>query len=77
MPGQQRPNPCFLDGMEKYGVRGISQVWISPDRKRLYTWDFTHEEIEAYNRRGKHLGSLDAITGQFVKPAVKGRSIDV
>ena len=47
------------------------------DGKRLYTWDSLHGEIEAFNRRGEHLGALDAITGEFIKDPSPGRRIDV
>jgi Cytotoxic len=40
-------------------------------------WDELHGEIEAYNKRGKHLGALDAVTGDMIKDADPGRSIDV
>lgn len=41
--------------------------------RRYYQWDFTHCDIEVYNRRGKHLGSADPSTGNIYKPAVPGR----
>ena len=34
-------------------------------------------EIEVYNKRGKHLGVVHAVTGEWIKDAVKGRAIDV
>jgi hypothetical protein len=45
--------------------------------KRLYTWDYTHGEIEVFNKRGRHLGSLDATSGELIKGPVPGRTIDV
>ena len=44
---------------------------------RYYEWDFTHGDIEVYDRNGNHLGSMDPITGQLYKPPVKGRTIEV
>jgi len=61
--------------MKKYKVIAGKQVWISPDGDRLYTWDSLHGEIEVFDRHGYHLGSLDALIGTFIKPAVKGRRI--
>lgn len=69
-----RPNPCFLDGMEKYQVINGEQVYRC--HNKLYTWDRLHGEIEVYNKRGRHLMVLDA-NGAQIKDAVKGRKIDV
>ncbi len=74
--GTPRPRPCFLDGMERLSRRG-PQLWRSGDGERYYTWDSLHGEIEAFNKRGHHLGALDAVTGQLIKPAGRGRKIDV
>jgi hypothetical protein len=43
----------------------------------LLTWDSLHGEIEAYDRFGRHVGARDAITGDWIKNAVRGRWIDV
>ena len=43
----------------------------------LYEWDHAHNDIEVYDSNGKHLGSMDPITGEMYKPAVKGRKIEV
>jgi hypothetical protein len=47
------------------------------DRKRLYTWDALHGEVEAFNARGRHLGSFDPVTEELIKEPVQGRTIDV
>uniref|UniRef100_Q07KR7 Colicin E3-like ribonuclease domain-containing protein n=1 Tax=Rhodopseudomonas palustris (strain BisA53) TaxID=316055 RepID=Q07KR7_RHOP5 len=71
------PNPCFLDGLEPLGAIHGERRWRSQDGKRLYTWDGLHGEIEVFNARGRHLGALDPVTGEFIKDAVRGRTIDV
>jgi hypothetical protein len=43
----------------------------------FYTWDAFHGEIEVFNSNGRHLGVLNALSGEFIKDAVKGRRIDV
>lgn len=43
--------------------------------KRFYDWDYTHNDIEVYDRNGKHLGSMDPITGKMYKGAEKGRTL--
>ena len=69
------PVPCFLDGMEKYKVIGGRQTYRTKDR--YYQCDEFHGEIEVYNKRGRHLGALDAVTGELIKEAERGRTIIV
>lgn len=44
-------------------------------KKRYYQWDDKHDDIEVYDRNGKHLGSMDPRIGKIYKRAVAGRSI--
>jgi hypothetical protein len=46
-------------------------------KRQYYEWDYTHGDIEGYDTRGKHLGSMDPTTGEMIKPAVPGRKIDI
>ncbi|WP_430017631.1 colicin E3/pyocin S6 family cytotoxin [Paenibacillus naphthalenovorans] len=71
------PKPCFLDECIYLKVIGDRKVWRSEDGRRLYTWDTLHGEIEVFNNRGFHLGSANAVTGEYIKPAVKGRRLYV
>jgi hypothetical protein len=71
------PNPSFLDGCDYIGAFNGERRWRSPDGKTLYTWDSLHGEIEVYNRRGRHLGAIDAVSGAWIKRARRGRRIDV
>ena len=70
-----RPTPSFLDGMEKFKVIDGRMTWKS--KNMYYQWDELHGEIEAYNKRGFHLGALDAVTGELIKEAKRGRKINV
>jgi hypothetical protein len=63
--------------MESLGSVKGQKRWRSADGERIYTWDSLHGEIEVYNKRGKHLGALDGVSGQFIKDAVRGRKIDI
>jgi hypothetical protein len=71
------PPDCFLHELEKLSTRNGERRWRSQDLKRLYTWDARHGEVEVFNARGMHLGAADAQTGETIKPARKGRTIDV
>ncbi|QKW58320.1 hypothetical protein HUT07_17535 [Stenotrophomonas sp. NA06056] len=70
------PKPCYLDQLKRI-PRRVPPRWESPNQDRYYEWDAYHGEIEVYDRRGNHLGVIDAMTGDFQKGAVRGRKIDV
>lgn len=71
------PCPSYLDFAEYLGFVHGAQRWRSRCGQRLYTWDAYHGEIEVFNKRGRHIGVLDALSGNMIKEAVKGRTIDV
>jgi hypothetical protein len=43
-------------------------------KRRFFKWDYTHNDIEVYNSRGEHLGSMDPLSGEMTKPPVPGRT---
>ncbi|WP_407675306.1 colicin E3/pyocin S6 family cytotoxin [Paraburkholderia sprentiae] len=49
---------------------------VKTDGSRFYEWDYTHNDIEVYDKRGRHLGSADPVTGDLNKPAVPGRKLN-
>jgi hypothetical protein len=49
--------------------------WAGP-KGQIYEEDTQHGELEKYNRRGKHEGTVDPKTGEIVKPPVKGRTTE-
>ena len=72
-----RPSPCFLDHQVPIGAPGGRKRWRDLGGDRLYEWDGLHGHIEAYNRRGRHVGVLDAVTGVMIGEPEPGRRIDV
>jgi hypothetical protein len=72
-----RPDPCFLDGQISVGAPGGTRRWKNARGDRYYEWDGLHGHIEAYNKRGRHVGVLDPVSGTLIKEAVAGRRIDV
>ncbi|MBV9829399.1 MAG: hypothetical protein JO001_27590 [Alphaproteobacteria bacterium] len=73
MPPKPIPHPSILDEFEYLGAPYGERRWRSDNGKRLYTWDSLHGEVEVFNSRGKHLGSLNPFTGELIKEAVAGR----
>jgi hypothetical protein len=70
----KRAKGKFLDALKKARSKGHRKRWQGNDQ--IYEEDTQHGELEKYNQRGKHLGSVDPDTGEIVKAAVKGRSIE-
>ncbi|PZG00330.1 colicin E3/pyocin S6 family cytotoxin [Micromonospora endophytica] len=70
------PRPCIVDDLEHLGARNGVRRWRD-GAGRIYTYDGQHCELEVFNSRGRHIGVADVYTGEFIKPAVRGRKIDV
>jgi hypothetical protein len=70
------PKDGFIADLVRVSRAGETR-WMDASRKRLYTWDAVHGELEVFTARGHHLGAVDPVTGRSVKKAVKGRRIDV
>jgi hypothetical protein len=47
------------------------------NKLQYYSWDHLHNEIEVFDKLGKHLGVIDPTTGEWIKAAVKGRFIKI
>jgi filamentous hemagglutinin len=71
-------------------TKGESPIWKGLDnagngrkksgsgsKTRYYEWDHTHNDIEVYDNKGRHLGSADPSTGELYKPRVPGRKIQL
>nr|WP_261521503.1 hemagglutinin repeat-containing protein [Burkholderia multivorans] len=70
----RRTNPSKADSPVWQGLRP-SGNGVKTDGDRFYEWDYTHNDIEVYDKRGRHLGSADPVTGELYKPAVPGRKL--
>ncbi len=72
------PSPNYEDDhLEYLGRWSGRKRWRDPNSNNLYEYDSRHCELEVYNRRGRHLGVADVVTGEIIKPAQRGRKIDV
>jgi hypothetical protein len=56
--------------------RSKRRRWLGANGQ-IYEEDALHGDLEKYNRRGKHEGSVDPDSGEIIKDPVKGRTIDV
>lgn len=54
--------------LENYKI-DIKTNGLSGKDKEYYKWDKLHNDIEVYDREGKHLGSKNPTTGKMYKPA--------
>lgn len=70
--------PDLVRGRSKTAVQGgggLRPRWV--DRAgNIYEWDRQHGTLEKYNKRGKHLGEFNHITGQQTKSADKTRRVE-
>jgi Ricin-type beta-trefoil lectin domain/Cytotoxic len=71
--------------------KGTSPIWrgfsnykgktktngLDGKNRKYFEWDNTHKDIEVYNSDLKHLGTMDAVTGEMYKPAVPFRTITI
>lgn len=71
VPYIPKPKTCFLDDCDKDRIIGGRQTYKK--KNRYYQWDELHGEIEVYNKRGYHMGALDA-DGKFKKEAERGET---
>ncbi|WP_231423464.1 S-type pyocin domain-containing protein [Pseudomonas sp. Leaf59] len=86
-PGDHKyhPSPTFLPAFPKAirapaksRVKGGGRLrprWKEP-YGYIYEWDFEGGKVEMYNKKGKHLGEFDSITGERTKEADDTRRID-
>jgi hypothetical protein len=71
-----RTHPDFLDSCIRVRRVGVNR-WRNEGGDRFYEYDRLHGHVEVYNKRGYHLGVLDAQTGRRIGDPVPGRRIDV
>ena len=61
----------------KHHRKDIKTNGLSGSRAEFYQWDYTHNDIEVYNKAGKHKGSMCPINGKMYKEPKKGREIEL
>ncbi len=66
----KRAQGQFVDGLKRTKTKSQRRRWLGENRQ-IYEEDTQHGELEKYNRRGKHEGSVDPETGEITKGPVK------
>ncbi|WP_083853525.1 colicin E3/pyocin S6 family cytotoxin [Synechococcus sp. PCC 6312] len=73
--------PAFPDTQRvkpKTSVQGgghLRKRW-KDDKGNIYEWDYQHGTVEKYDKKGKHQGEFDPITGEQTKPADNNRRVE-
>jgi hypothetical protein len=67
------PVPSIVDSLERLRHKG-GKRWRDADGF-IYEHDPLHGDLEKYDRRGRHRGSVDPVTGVVTKPAERGRRL--
>jgi len=72
----QKMNPSeskIWEGFDNF--KGKTKTSGTGKNQQFYQWDYTHGDIEVYDRNGNHLGSMDPKTGKMYKDPVPGRKL--
>ncbi|SAK99059.1 Cytotoxic [Caballeronia glebae] len=72
--GGRQANPSKADSPVWQDLKSAGNG-VKTDGVRYYEWDYTHNDIEVYDKRGRHIGSADPVTGELYKSAVPGRKL--
>jgi hypothetical protein len=72
----KRASGRFLGYLKRIRTKGRRKRWTN-SRGPVFAEDTLHGELEKYNDRGRHEGSVDPDTGELIKEAVRGRRTEV
>lgn len=67
------PTPSIVDSFERVKHSGCKR-WRDEDGF-IYEHDTLHGDLEKYDSRGFHRGSVDPTTGELTKDAKRGRRL--
>jgi hypothetical protein len=71
----KRAKGKFVNSLGRLKRKSQRRRWQGP-KGQIYEEDTQHGDLEKYNYRGKHKGSVDPDTGEIIKGPVKGRTIE-
>lgn len=70
--------PDATKANRKTAVKGggnLRKRWKTP-KGTIFEWDSQHGTVEMYDKRGRHLGEYDPITGEQTKLADNTRKVE-
>ena len=67
LPGVPDAKPAKPKTPKQGGKSGKRKRWKDSEGN-IYEWDYQHGDVEKYDKRGKHLGSIDPKTGNQTLP---------
>ena len=73
----KRARGKYLETLKRSSPKGKRRRWTNSRRRQLFEEDTQHGDLEKYNKRGMHEGTVDPQTGEIVKPPVRGRRIEI
>lgn len=71
----KRARGKFVQTLTRAKPKSRRRRWRG-QKGQIYEEDTQHGELEKYNRRGKHKGTVDPETGEIIKSPVKGRMVE-
>jgi Cytotoxic len=72
----KRATGPFVESLTRAKPKTQRRRWVGA-KGQIYEEDTQHGELEKFNRRGRHEGSVDPKTGEIIKGPVKGRSTEI
>jgi hypothetical protein len=66
----------FVKGLKRLKNKSRRRRWKG-QKGQIFEEDSRHADLEKYNARGRHEGSVDPETGEIIKPPIKGRRIEI
>ena len=71
----KRAKGPFVDTLKKVKPKTLRRRWAGA-KGQIYEEDTQHGELEKYNKRGRHEGSVDPKTGEIINGPVRGRTTE-
>jgi Cytotoxic len=71
-PDCKKELPGFKGSRRLRHRKGAREAW-GLERGQHAEWDYQHEEVEVYDKKGKHQGAFNPRTGEKLKEAIKDR----
>lgn len=65
-----------MDRLRRTRPKTHRKRWLG-QKGQIFEEDTRHGDLEKYNRRGKHEGTVDPETGEIIKDPVRGRDTEV